>query len=157
MDDAMMVVRHPQIWTVSFLIIGAFFLHTDPYRTLYKSNFEPEVTPRIFYHDGIPLLLPPSCSCLGIPDQIFCLEVQVGQITTRCHEIVILSAISTPNIPGIKIIFMLHAATYLGAFFALRFLGVFGFLNSNLYLPHFHWDVRELHHANLDSHYLYKN
>src|SRR5882762_629616 len=119
MDDAMMVVRHPQIWTVSFLIIGAFFLHTDPYRTLYKSNFEPEVTPRLFYHDGIPLLLPPSCSCLGIPDQIFCLEVQVGQITTRCHEIVILSAISTPNIPGIKIIFMLHAATYLGAFFAL--------------------------------------
>ena|SRR5882762_9946883 len=120
-------------------------------------QFEPQVTPRIFYHDGIPLLLPPSRSCLGIPDQIYCLEVQVGQITTRCHEIVILSAISTPNIPGIKIIFMLHAATYLGAFFALRFLGVFGFLNSNLYLPHFHWDVRELHHANLDSHHLYKN
>src|SRR5882762_1458183 len=77
---AMMVVRHPQIWTVSFLmIIGVHTDPTYPYHTLYKSNFEPEVTPRIFYHGGIPLLLPPSRSCLGIPDQIYCLEVRVGQ------------------------------------------------------------------------------
>ena len=70
------------------------------------------------------------------------------------HETVILSAISTHNIPAINIvvlgiIFILHAVTYLGTFFALRFLGVFGFLNSNFYLPHFHWDVWELRHANL--------
>jgi len=95
-------------------------LHTDPYRTLYKSNFEQRLSKNILSR-WYTSVVAAFAFLSGILDQIYCLEVQVGQMLLGVMKLSFCPQFDSQHSRN-QNNFMLHAATYLGAFFAYDFL-----------------------------------